>query len=76
MNTAKITRWIAPCSTDVRPVPSVSVPTNRVSTSKVMLAGEMPSTRLRSTISETMATAGIVSPMLAIAEPSARLMLF
>ena len=34
-NAAKMTRWIAPCSTVVRPVPSVSVLTNSVSARSV-----------------------------------------
>ena len=43
-NTTKMTRWIAPCSTVVRPVPSVSVLTNKVSTKSVMLLGDIPRT--------------------------------
>src|SRR5262245_17185073 len=34
-NAAKMIRWITPCSTVVRPVPSVSVLTNRVNTRSV-----------------------------------------
>src|SRR5690606_21637069 len=72
----KITRWTAPCSTVVRPVPSVSPPTNRVRSRRIMSSGEMPRTSGSSRRSDAMETMGIVRPMLAIAEPSARFMLF
>ena len=36
-----MTRWIAPCSTVVRPVPSVSVLTNNVSAKSVVLLGAL-----------------------------------
>jgi hypothetical protein len=41
-----------------------------------MLVGETPSVICWLKTSETTATVGIVRPMLAIAEPTARLMLF
>ena len=53
-------------------MPSVNVLTNRVSTSKVVLAAEMPSTRCWFMVSDTIATVGMVRPILAMAEPSAK----
>ena len=41
-----------------------------------MLVGETPSAICWSSARDTIATVGIVSPMVAMAEPSARLMLF
>ena len=59
----------------VRPVASVTVPMNSVSTSNTSSSASSPSSSVRPDIREKAATAGIVRPMVAMAEPSARLRL-
>ena len=57
-----------PCSTVVRPVPSEIAVTNRDSSSRTVDLMSMPSVSVTPVASDTMATAGMVSPMLASAE--------
>jgi hypothetical protein len=73
--TAKITRCTVPCITVVRPVPSDSVATMMDSSSSTVDLTSIPSDKVQPVASETMATAGMVRPMLASADPSARLRL-
>ena len=56
----------------VRPVPSDSVATNRVSSSSTVDLPSIPSISVQPLAIDTMATAGIVRPIVASAEPSAR----
>ena len=67
-----MTWWTTPCSIVVRPVPNVTTPAISVSASNTVSLGSSPSVSGTSSRMETTATAGIVSPMLASAEPSAR----
>ncbi len=74
-NAANITRCTAPCIMFVRPVAIVIVPMRKVSTSITRSLPPSPSWSLRPSTTDATATVGIVSPMLASAEPNARLKL-
>ena len=69
------TTWIAPNIMCVRPVESVTMLTMKVSTSITRSLPLRPRTSGRSNAIEATATTGIVSPILASADPSARFML-
>ena len=70
-----MTKCTTPCSTVVRPVPKDSVATSSDSISKIDALASSPSVSVQPVLMETMATAGMVRPMLASAEPRARLRL-
>src|SRR4029079_17258732 len=70
--TAKITKCTTPCSTVVRPVPNVITPTKSVKAKRSWSLLPSPSSRGCCSAIETTATAGIVRPILASADPSAR----
>src|SRR6185503_20343371 len=68
----KITRWTAPCSTVARPPTRVTaLISNVIASNAVSFADNPKASRCPSTIAAA-ATAGMVRPMLASAEPSAR----
>ncbi len=73
--TAKITRCTVPCITVVRPVPSDKDVTSNDNNNNTVDFASIPKVRLHPVIKDTNATAGMVKPMLANAEPSARLRL-
>ena len=67
-----MTRCTTPCSTVVRPVPSESIDTISDSASSVIPFASIPSVSGRSSTSETIATLGIVRPIVASAEPQSQ----
>src|SRR6516162_6218881 len=73
--TATRKRWTIPWSTVVRPVPRVRRLTTRVSMSSNSSLGPRPSVKGLPRVMETPATAGMVSAMLANADPRAKFML-
>src|SRR5438045_7258869 len=71
-NAAKITRCTTPCITCVRPETSVIDATTKLSMSSTSSFGSRPSASGTPSSIDATATAGIVKPMLASAEPNAR----
>jgi hypothetical protein len=72
MNTAKITKCTDPWRIVVRPVASVTVLIKSVRTSKTVSSGARPKVKDCPSIIAARLTMGIVKPMVAMAEPSAR----
>ena len=71
-NAAKITKCTRPWSTVVRPVPKVITPTRRVIASSICSFRSSPSLSGSPNRMDMAATAGIVRPMLASADPKAK----
>ena len=67
--TAKITRCTVPCMTVVCPVPSDNVATMIDNVNRTVHLTSMPSESVHPVTDETMATAGIVTPILAKLSP-------
>jgi hypothetical protein len=71
-NTAKMAKWTMPWSTVVRPVPSAMMLIKRVNVSKISSFSPSPSVMGWWSTTESTATAGIVTSILARAERKAR----
>ena len=67
-----MTSKITPCRTFVRPVANDNEETNNASNNKIVDFISMPKINVQPMINDKTATAGIVKPMLAIAEPKAK----
>ena len=70
-----MTNKITPCNTLVRPVANDEDETKRANNTKMADFMSMPKIKVQPIINDKLATTGIVKPMLAMAEPSAKLRL-